>query len=158
MGTMLQNALRKCVLFLYRVCAIFLLYAVLAGVLGYVGIMGLYAVNTSWIAPVVLSPADDKTLSLTASLLTTQSTMETLTLDVKRLNDSVAEMKSHLATLVGLEPELEVAIERENKYNAVAGVELASLEKQKRADILRTRAGLNRLIELEASTNAELGA
>jgi hypothetical protein len=95
---------------------------------------------------------------LTASLLTTQSAIETLTLDVKRQNDSVAEMKSHLATLVGLAPELEVAIERENRYNAVAGQELATLGEQKRADNVRTRAGLNRLMELEANTNGELAA
>jgi len=155
---MLQNALRKCVLFLYRVCAIFLLYAVLAGVLGYVGIMGLYAVNTSWIAPVVLSPSDDKSLNLTEWLLTTQSTIENLTLDVKRENDSVAEMKRHQATLLALEPELELAMQRESKNNAVAGPELASLGQRKHADNVRMRAVLGQLADFEADTNKELAA
>src|SRR5258708_33426438 len=131
MGTMLQTALRKCVLFLYRICAIFLLYAVLAGVVGYISIMGLYAVNTSWIAPVVLSPSDDKSLNLTEWLLTTQSTIENLTLDVKRQNDSVAEMKKHQATPLALEPELELAMQRESQHNAVAGPELARLGQRK---------------------------
>jgi hypothetical protein len=158
MGTILQKALGRVALFLYRMCALFLLYAVLASVLAYVGVMVLFAVNTSWVAPVVVSPADDKSLSLRASLLTTQLTIETLTLDVKRQNDSVAEMRTHLATLMGLEPEFEIAIARENTYNAVAGKKLAGLEVQKRADNVRTRAGLNRLIELEASTNGELTA
>jgi hypothetical protein len=155
---MLQNALRKCVLFLYRVCAIFLLYAVLAGVLGYVGVMGLYAVNTSWIAPVVLSPSDDKSLNLTEWLLTTQSTIENLTLDVKRENDSVAEMKRHQATLLALEPELELAMQRESKNNAVAGPELASLGQRKHADNVRMRTVLGQLADFEADTNKELAA
>jgi hypothetical protein len=158
MGTLLQKALGKVALLLYRVCALFLLYAVLASVLAYMSVMALYAFNTSWVAPVVLSPADDKSLSLTASLLTTQLTIESLTLDVKRQNDSVAEMRTHLATLMGLEPALEVAIARENKHNAGSGKKLARLEVQKRADNVRTRAGLNRLIELEAGTNGDLTA
>lgn len=155
---MIQNALRKTVLFLYRVCAIFLLYTVLAGVLGYIGVMGLYAVNTSWITPVVLSPADDKSLNLTEWLLSTQNSIETLTLDIKRQRDTVAEMKTHRATLVALEPELEAAIERESKHNVRAGRELANLERQKQTDNLRTGAVLSQLTELEKSTAKELAA
>lgn len=155
---MLGNVLRKSVLFLYRVCAIFLLYAVLAGVLAYVCIMGLFAVNTSWIAPVVLSPSDDKSLNLTEWLLTTQSTIENLTLDVKRQNASVAEMRKHRATLVALEPELEVAIRRESKHNVIAGHELAKLEQQKQEDNGRMRVVLSQLAEFGANTNKELAA
>jgi hypothetical protein len=95
---------------------------------------------------------------LTGSLLTAQITMETLALDVNRQNDSIAEMKNHLATLLDLEPALEVAIKQENKHNIVAGRELATLEVQKRADNARTREGLDRLMELEASTKGELTA
>lgn len=157
-GTMVQNALRKSALFLYRMCAICLLYAVLAGVLGYVGVMGLYAVNTSWITPVVLSPSDDKSLGLTEWLLTTQSNIDNLALDVKRQNETVAEMKSHRATLLSLEPELDAAIGREAKHNTIAGRELARLGEQKHADNLRTEAILNQLAELEASTGKELAA
>lgn len=158
MGIMLQNALRKSVLFLYRICALFLLYAVLAGVLGYICVMGLYAGNRSWIAPVVLSPSDEKSLNLTEWLLTTQSTIENLVLDVKRQNDSVAEMKSHRATLLALEPELELAIQREGKHNVVAGRELTKLERQKDADNVRMRAVLSQLAEFEVNTERELAA
>lgn len=158
MGTMLQSVLRKSVLFLYRAFAIFLLYAVLAGVVAYVSVMGLYAVNTSWIAPVVLSPSDEKSLNLTEWLLTTQNTIDNLALDVKRQNDSVAEMKSHRTSLAALEPELDVAIARESKHNVVAGRELAQLEQQKTADNAQTRAILSKLAELEANTDKELAA
>ncbi len=158
MGTTLQNALRKSVLFLYRMCAIFLLYAVLAGVVGYITVMGVFAVNTSWIAPVVLSPSDDKSLNLTEWLLTTQSNIENLTLDVKRQNDTVAEMKNHRMTLAALEPKLEIAIERESKHNTMEGRNLARLGEQKLADNNRTRAVLAQLVEFEGNTNKELAA
>lgn len=157
-GMMIQDALRKAILFMYRVCAIFLLYAVLVGVLAYVCVMGVYAINASWIAPVVLSPADDKSLTLTERLLTTQNTLENLSLDVKRQNDGIAEMKNHRAMLLALEPELEIAIQREAKHNAVTGQALAKLEEQKRADNLRTQALLTQLNEVEANTNKELAA
>ena len=158
LGNTLQNALRKSVLFLYRVCAIFLLYAVLAGVLGYVGVMGLYVVNTSWVTPVVISPSDDKSLSVTEWMVNTQGNIDSLALDVKRQNESIAEMKSHRATLVALEPELDAAITREAKHNALAGRELADLEAQKRADNVRTRAILDQLAQLETDTEKELAA
>ena len=155
---MIQNGLRKAVVFLYRVCAILLLYTVLAGVLSYICVMGLYAVNTSWIAPVLLSPTDDKSLNLTEWLLTTQNNIETLTLDVKRQSDTVAEMKTHRATLVALEPDLEAAIKRESKHNVIAGRELAHLEQQKQADNVRMGTVLSQLTELESSTHKELAA
>jgi len=158
MGPMLQNVLRKTILFLYRVFAIFVLYAVLFGVLAYICVMGLYAVNTSWITPIVLSPSDDKSLNLTEWVLTTQITVDNLVLDVKRQNDSAAEMKIHRATLLGLEPQLEIAIERESQHNMMAGRQLTTLEQQKLADNARTRASLNQVIELEGNTKRELAA
>jgi hypothetical protein len=90
--------------------------------------------------------------------LTTQSTIENLAVDVKRQNDSVFEMKKHRATLVALEPELELAIRRESKHNVVAGQELAKLEQQKQEDNGRMGGVLKQLAEFEANTNKELAA
>ena len=52
----LQALMYKPVIALYRMFAILTLYAVLTGVLAYGFVMGFYALNTSWAAPVILSP------------------------------------------------------------------------------------------------------
>lgn len=155
---MLRKILRNAVLYLYRMFALVMLYAVLTGVLCFIGVMGLYAVNTSWIAPVVLSPSDDKSLSLTEWLLNTQSSIENLALDVKRQDENVAEMKSHRDSLLALEPEFAVAFKREAKHNVLTGKQLAKLEDQKRGDNVRTRALLDEIDEFERTTSKELDA
>jgi hypothetical protein len=155
---MLPNLLRNAVLHVYRVCALFLLYAVLTGVVAFVGVMGFYAVSNSWISPVVLSPSDDKSLTLTEWLLNTQGSIENLAVDVRRQNENAAEMRSHRAALLALEPELAVAIAREAKHNVVTGKQLSKLEDRKHDDNVRTRALLDQLAEYERTTGKELDA
>src|SRR5581483_7341962 len=92
------------VLTLYRVFAMVTLYAVLAGVLGYGFVVGFYAINTSWAAPVILSPADDKSIDFTQKLVTSKQTLEEVSLDRKRLESSLSEMALHRASLLALEP------------------------------------------------------
>ena len=69
-----QPMIYKSVVTVYRVFAILTLYVVLIGVLAYAFVMGFYALNTSWAAPVILSPADDKSLDFTEKLVTRQTT------------------------------------------------------------------------------------
>src|SRR5580704_284983 len=115
----IQPMLYKSVVTVYRVFAILTLYLVLAGVLAYGFVMGFYALNTTWAAPVILSPADDKSLDFTEKLVTTRQTLEDLNVDMKKLGDGVAEMTKHRAALEALEPELKVAISREQQHNQV---------------------------------------
>jgi hypothetical protein len=77
---------------------------------------------------------------------------------VKRQNETVAEMRDHRKTLLALEPELEIAIERETRHNTIQGRELSGLGEQKRADNKRTEVLLTRITEFEADTNKELAA
>jgi hypothetical protein len=109
---LLQGLAYKGVIRLYRLFAILALYAVLFGVLAYGFVMGFYAINTSWAAPVILSPADDKSLDFTQKLVTSKQSLEDLSLDKKRLESSISEMTEHRASLLALEPELQAAIAR----------------------------------------------
>jgi hypothetical protein len=154
----IQPLIYKSVVTIYRIFAIVTLYIVLGGVLAYGFVMGFYAVNTSWAAPVILSPADDKSLDFTEKLVTTRQTLEDLNVDVKRLNDGINEMTKHRASLLALEPELQTAIAREKKHNQATGPELLDLDKQKQADNLKTQALMAQVKEVEATINKDLAA
>ena len=154
----LQGLAYKGVVRLYRLFAILALYAVLFGVLAYGFVMGFYAINTSWAAPVILSPADDKSLDFTQKLVTSKQSLEDLSLDKKRLESSISEMTEHRASLLALEPELQAAIARERKHNRATGPQLSDLERQKQADNAKTQALMSQVNQLQAGIERDLAA
>ncbi|HLW54151.1 MAG TPA: hypothetical protein VKW06_15045 [Candidatus Angelobacter sp.] len=154
----IQPLLYKSVVTIYRVVGIFTLYLVLAGVLSYGFVMGFYAISTSWAAPVILSPSDDKSLDFTEKIVTSKQTLESLKVDKKRLESSISEMEGHRASLLALEPELQRAISRETAHNRTAGPQLLQLDQQKQADNVKTQAVLIQVKEVEASIDKDLTA
>jgi hypothetical protein len=157
-ASLIQPMLYKSVVTVYRVFAIVTLYLVLVGVLAYGFVMGFYALNTSWAAPVILSPADDKSLDFTEKLVTSRQTLEDLNVDKKKLDDGVGEMLRHRVALEVLEPELKAAIAREQQHNLATGPELLKLDKQKQADNQKTQAVVAQVKEVEAAIEKDLAA
>jgi hypothetical protein len=157
-ASVIQPMLYKSVVTIYRIFAILTLYVVLLGVLAYGFVMGFYALNTSWAAPVILSPTDDKSLDFTEKLVTSRQTLEDLIVDVRRLDGGVEEMNQHRDALLALEPELRSAITREKKHNQATGPQLAELDKQKQADNLKTQAVMTQIKEVEAAIDKDLSA
>jgi CII-binding regulator of phage lambda lysogenization HflD len=153
-----QSLHYRVVITLYRVFAIAVLYLVLAGIFAYAWVMGFYAVNSSWAAPVILSAADEKSLDFRDKLVISQQTIEDLKVDTNKLESGVAEMKKHRAALLALEPELRDAIMREQTHNRTAGPELATLDQQKQADNVKTQKVLAQLKEVEVNINKDLSA
>lgn len=153
-----QSLHYKMVITLYRIFAITVLYLVLAGILAYAFVMGFYAVNSSWAAPVILSAADEKSLDFREKLVTSQQTIEDLKVDSQKLQDGLAEMKKHRGSLLQLEPELRDAIAREQAHNHSTGPVLATLDQQKQADNAKTQKVLAQLHEVESNINKDLAA
>jgi hypothetical protein len=153
-----QSLHYKLVITLYRIFAIAVLYMVLVGIVAYAFVMGFYAINSSWAAPVILSAADEKSLDFREKLVTSQQTLEDLKVDTNKLGSAVAEMKNHRAALLELEPELHDAIAREKAHNLSTGPELARLDKQKLADNQKTQSVLAQLEEVEFNINKDLTA
>ena len=148
----------KLVLTLYRVFAIAALYLVLIGIVVYAFVMGFYAVNSSWVAPVILSASDEKSLDFREKLVTSQQTIEDLKVDTNKLTSGIAEMTKHRAALLELEPELQSAIVREKSHNLTAGPELQTLDKQKLADNAKTQKVLAQLNQVESDISKDLAA
>lgn len=148
----------KLVITLYRIFAIIVLYLVLAGIITYAFVMGFYAVDSSWAAPVIVSAVDEKSLDFREKLVTSQQTIEDLKVDTNKLQSGLAEMTKHRGALLALEPELQVAIARERMHNRTTGPELAALDQQKQADNLKTQRVLAQLKEVESNINKDLAA
>jgi len=153
-----QSLAHRSVLTLYRIVAILILYAVLFGILAYAFVMGFYAVNTSWAAPVILSAADEKSLSFLEKLVTSKQTFEDLRVDVVRQQTTLSEMTSHRGALIALDPELQNAILRERTHDRLTGPQLQSLDTQKQADNAKTQQILAQLQQVAANINKDLAA
>lgn len=157
-GPGLQSLHYKLVIALYRIFAISVLYLVLAGIIAYAFVMGFYAVNSSWAAPVIVSAVDEKSLDFREKLVTSQQTIEDLKVDTNKLQSGLAEMTKHRGALLELEPELQAAIARERSHNRATGPELAALDQQKQSDNLKTQKVLAQLKEVESNINKDLAA
>ncbi len=152
----LQPMVYKLVVTLYRIFGIVILYLVLVGILAYAFVMGFYAVNTSWAAPVILAPSDDKSLDFTQKMVTSKQTLEDLKVDEQRLQSSISEMTRHRDSLLNLEPELQAAIERERTHNRAAGPQLSQLDRQKQADNLKTQTVMAQGRQVEGAIDKDL--
>jgi hypothetical protein len=154
----LQSFAYKSVLTTYRIFAIVVLYAVLIGVLCYAFVMGFYAINSTWAAPVILSASDEKSLDFMQKLVISRQSIEDLRVDILRQQTTLAEMTKHRASLLALDPELQTAIARERSHDQLTGPELAALDKQKQADNSKTQGMLTQIHQLEAQINSDLAA
>jgi len=152
----LQSYAYKSVLTTYRIFAIAVLYAVLLGVLSYAFVMGFYALNKSWAAPVILSASDEKSLDFMQKLVVSRQTLEDLRVDILRQQTTLAEMTKHRASLLELDPELQAAIVRERQHDQQTGPQLAGLDRQKQADNDKTKQILTQIHQLEAQIGSDL--
>jgi hypothetical protein len=153
-----QSLAHKSVITIYRVVAIAVLYAVLAGVFSYAFVMGFYALNHTWVAPIILSAYDEKSLDFMQKLVISRQSIEDLRVDVTRQQSTIAEMNKQRAALLALDPELQTAIVRERDHDSVTGPQLAALDVQKQADNTKTKAMLTPIHQLEAQVNSDLAA
>jgi CII-binding regulator of phage lambda lysogenization HflD len=154
----LQLIAYKVTLALYRTFAILTLYAVLIGILAYAFVMGFYAINTSWAAPVILSASDEKSLDFMQKLVISRQSIEDLKVDVVRQQTTLAEMDRYRASLLALDRELQTAIASKQAHDQLTGPELAELDRQKQADNRMTQELLVQIHQIETQINSDLAA
>ncbi len=153
-----QSLHYRFILATYRIFAIGALYAVLLGVIAYAFVMGFYAVNNSWAAPIILSATDEKSLDFRAKLITSQQTIEDLKVDAAKMDSGLREMRSHRDALLALEPPIQAAIDRERQHDRVDGPQLTSLDSRKLADNAQTQQVLEQLDGMQANIQKDLAA
>ena len=153
-----QSLAHKSVITIYRVFAITVLYAFLVGVFSYAFVMGFYALNHTWVGPIILSAYDEKSLDFMQKLVISRQSIEDLKVDVTRQQTTIAEMNKQRASLVALDPELQTAIAREREHDRTTGPQLAALDVQKQAANAKTTAIVAQLHQLEARIESDLAA
>jgi CII-binding regulator of phage lambda lysogenization HflD len=154
----LQLIVYKVTLALYRVFAIITLYAVLGGILAYAFVMGFYAINSSWAAPLILSASDEKSLDFTQKLVISRQSIEDLKVDVIRQQTTLAAMNKYRASLLALDRELQTAIASQRDHDQLTGPQLSELGKQKQADNRKTQELLVQIHQIETQIKSDLAA
>jgi hypothetical protein len=152
----MRVAHNKVILLLYRAFALVTLYGILALVLGYAVYMGFYAMNTSWVAPTIISPTNDKILDLTSKIVTSEQTLAVLTVDRDHQMSSLGEMKGTVTALQALDSKFQVAIAEQSKSNKVDGPELSQLDNRKKIDNTKTSEVVAQLAIVEAQVDKDL--
>ena len=142
----------------YRVTAMMALYGMFAAITGYAALMGFYSVNKSWVAPLLISPSNDKILSLTAQMVASQQTLDSLNLSTKSLREARAEMVQRRGVLQNLNQQLETAAAQQKSANISSGQELSRLALQKHADLRSTQAMLSEIDQSESEVERNLKA
>lgn len=150
--------LGKIVLSIYRWSAILLLYGVLAGVIGYIGVMGFYVFNSTWTAPIIISPSNTQILSLTAQLVSSTMQRDNYMLDRDRQQITVVQLKRQVLSLQALDLKLDAALALIVKENKANGPALVSLDRIKVQDIVRTEPLVNEIQSIEKRIDNELSA
>ncbi len=153
-----QSLHYRFILATYRIFAIAALYAVLVGVVAYAFVMGFYAVNTSWAAPVILTATDEKSLDFRAKLITSQQTIEDLKVDAAKMDSGLKEMRSHRDALLALEPQISSAIQSERAHDSIDAPALSALDRQKLADNAQTKQVLAELDGMQADIQKDLAS
>jgi hypothetical protein len=142
----------------YRAIAVVTLYAILVLVGSYAFVQVFFALNTSWVAPFIVTPTNDKILDLTEKLVSSQQTLTVLVLDRDRLRDSLGDLKKSKNSLDLLDCKFQRALRLQDTANTVDAPELRQLNIQKHQDMAATLNVLDEDREIETKINKDLRA
>ena len=149
---------QKIIVAAYRMLAIAVLLLILGTGVGYAFITLFYTLNTSWVAPVLLSPTSDRILQLKAGLFSNLEAVDTLTVELNTLtqeNNVLALEQAETATFLkkALETEKQQSLE-----DATLANKLGPIARAKAADRSTTHQLISTVADQEASINRELKA
>ncbi len=102
----------------YRFVAFFILFGTIAVMLGYLGLVAFYTFNTSWVAPTIISPTNDKMLRLRAELFNANQTIDKINVDLWQLDNEKSILNQKKITLEEFKQRLDNSINTEQSLLA----------------------------------------
>ncbi|MGF6644302.1 hypothetical protein P3T17_002440 [Paraburkholderia sp. GAS82] len=142
----------------YRITMAGILLVIVIGVLSYLFLMGFYAVNRNWSAPIVLSPTQEKVLAyqpqvsaLEAELLKNRVDLATATEKYRVINGQIADTRK-------LIERFDAAAHSESHALALSESDIRSALSRKRIDAAQTEKAASDVKPMLASVESDLMA
>jgi hypothetical protein len=142
----------------YRITMAGILLVIVIGVLSYLFLMGFYAVNRNWSAPIVLSPTQEKVLAyqpqvsaLEAELLKNRVDLATATEKYRVINEQTADTRK-------LIERFDAAAHSESHALALSESDIRSVLSRKRIDAAQTEKAASDVKPMLASVDSDLTA
>lgn len=152
MRTMMYNSW----LYLYRTMAAIVLYGMLIALAATGLQLGFYSINTQWVAPTLISPANDKILSMSGQLVTSRQALETMTVQTENLGLTRNEQVQRRAALESLETKVTSILDSAQIVDNQTGAQLTVLAEQKKQDAARTKQTVGEIEQLRSSIQRDL--
>ncbi|WP_248554830.1 hypothetical protein [Paraburkholderia terrae] len=135
-----------------------ILLLIVVGVMSYLFLMGFYAINRNWSAPIVLSPTQEKVLAyqpqvsaLEAALLKNRVDLATATEKFRVINQQIVDTRS-------LIERFNTAAHSESHALALAEADIRSALGRKRLDSVQTEKAASNVKPMLASVDTDLAA
>lgn len=91
--------MQKIYLLIYKILGFIFLFSMIIGIVIYGGMLGFYSISTSWAAPVILSPTQERVLSFQPQMLNLEATLDKAKIDLATSKMTISALTSQLDIL-----------------------------------------------------------
>ena len=126
----LVNSLNATIVSLYKAMGFLILAVILGGLLAYLGTHGFFLINRSWVAPTIISPSDERILTLNAQTAAQAAAREKLLAERLELRARLDDALRVVAAEEAFQEGFEVAVQGDRSFRARELGKLLSLRKQ----------------------------
>lgn len=149
---------QKFIVAAYRYLAIVFLLGILGSALGYFGLIALYGINNSWLAPIIVSQTNERILGLTAEMFRARQAADALDEAKAALGKESKALGEEASMLQGLIERSRLALSQQQVQDRRFAARLASLQLRKHELDTRAHGALAQKRVLWSSIEAELAA
>jgi hypothetical protein len=142
----------------YRITMAAILLMIVIGVISYLFLMGFYAVNRNWSAPIVLSPTQEKVLAYQPQVSTLEAALLKNRVDLATATEKYRVISQQIADTRTLIERFDTAAHIESHALALTEADMKAALGRKRMDSMQTEKAVADVKPMLASLNSDLAA
>ncbi|MFM0375799.1 hypothetical protein PQQ72_02090 [Paraburkholderia strydomiana] len=142
----------------YRITMAGILLVIVIGVLSYLFLMGFYAVNRNWSAPIVLSPTQEKVLAYQPQVSALEAALLKNRVDLATATEKYRVISRQIADTRVIIEQFEAAAHSESHALALTEADMRSVLGRKRIDSMQTENAASDAKPMLASVDSDLAA